>query len=337
MTQKKEFDRSICFTFYKEWAETVKEIEEEYGVEESYKFLMAIINYALYEEEPEKKGLIKLFFPTLKEKIDASQKNRARGFSREDKEMTAKIIEYKKANPNASYRQIAEALGCGKTKVGDVLKGMDFTDTDTNTFTNTNTTTTTNTSTDTDTDSPLLDTEESQKDNANASEGAKAPQTEDRKLEELSEEELKELQRLIELNDKDKYSYINLKKMFNLKKRVSYDMIKEIDAILADRKKELHKEEIRAEFANTSNENIATLAAFLRCNENEVVDNLCELNVDADYMCRWISEHGECTSTVADSDRYESYRQSQKLDSYFDVVKMMVKNNQLNNNDEMYF
>lgn len=140
MRNNNVFDRSVAFTFYKEWKEDADTIEEDFGAEGKAKFYDAIINYALFEVEPEMKAPIKYFWNTIKEKIDASQKNRSKGF-REDTVMTQKVIDYKKQNPEASVRDVAKAVGCSIGKVSNSLNSIPIsTSTTTNTTTNTNTT-----------------------------------------------------------------------------------------------------------------------------------------------------------------------------------------------------
>ena len=143
MRNNNVFDRSVAFTFYKEWKEDADTIEEDFGAEGKAKFYDAIINYALFEAEPEMKAPIKYFWNTIKEKIDASQKNRSKGF-REDTGMTQKVIDYKQQNPEASVRDVAKAVGCS---IGKVSKSLNSTPISTSTTitTPTSTTTTTNT------------------------------------------------------------------------------------------------------------------------------------------------------------------------------------------------
>ena len=144
MKNEKNFDRSIAFTFYAEWHEMAKEIEEDYGKEVVADFYNAIIEYALFEVEPEKKAPLKYFWAQLKEKIDASQAHRAKGFG-ENVELNEKILQYEQENPEATYRMIAEAVGCSVGKISKVLgRGSNSTTaTSTNTITPTTTTTTT--------------------------------------------------------------------------------------------------------------------------------------------------------------------------------------------------
>lgn len=141
MRNNNVFDRSVAFTFYKEWKEDADTIEEDFGAEGKAKFYDAIINYALFEVEPEMKAPIKYFWNTIKEKIDASQKNRSKGF-REDTDMTQKVIDYKQQNPEASVRDVAKAVGCS---IGKVSKSLNSTPISTSTTITTPTYTTTNT------------------------------------------------------------------------------------------------------------------------------------------------------------------------------------------------
>ena len=141
MRNNNVFDRSVAFTFYKEWKEDADTIEEDFGAEGKAKFYDAIINYALFEVEPEMKAPIKYFWNTIKEKIDASQKNRSKGF-REDTGMTQKVIDYKQQNPEASVRDVAKAVGCS---IGKVSKSLNSTPISTSTTITTPTSTTTNT------------------------------------------------------------------------------------------------------------------------------------------------------------------------------------------------
>lgn len=143
MSINKEFDRSIAFTFYKEWKEDADMIEEDYGYEGKAKFYDAIIDYALYEIEPEMRPPVKYFWNTIKEKIDASQEHRSRGFSKADTETADKIISYKNDHPEASQREIADAVGCSLGKVNKTLKSEVSTNNINTSITNTIATTST--------------------------------------------------------------------------------------------------------------------------------------------------------------------------------------------------
>ena len=103
---------------------------------------MALANYALYEIEPQRKqGPLKYLWPQTKEKIDASQEHRARGFSKEDTELTDRIRKYKEEHPDESQDKIAQAIGCSKGKVNSALRTTESLRNNTDTSTNTNTST----------------------------------------------------------------------------------------------------------------------------------------------------------------------------------------------------
>lgn len=213
MSKEKVFDRSVAFTFYKEWKQDADTIEEDFGAEVKAAYYDAIINYALFEIEPEMKAPIKYFWNSIKEKIDASQKNRSKGF-REDTEMTQKIINYKASNPTASQRNIAEAVNCSVGKVNKVLK------------TNTNTNTTTNTSTSTTTTM-----------NVNVNTHAQ-DEEEKREIEDLQEKELQSIKQ----DYKGHMSYNDMKQKYNLK-AITREQLENIDALLLAKQQERQKAE----------------------------------------------------------------------------------------------
>ena len=209
MSKEKVFDRSVAFTFYKEWKQDADTIEEDFGAEVKAAYYDAIINYALFEIEPEMKAPIKYFWNSIKEKIDASQKNRSKGF-REDTEMTQKIINYKASNPTASQRTIAEAVGCSAGKVNKVLN--------TNTTTNTSTSTTTTM-------------------NVNVNTHAQ-DEEEKREIEDLQEKELQSIKQ----DYKGHMSYNDIKQKYNLK-AITKKQLENIDALLLAKQQERQKAE----------------------------------------------------------------------------------------------
>ena len=212
MSKEKVFDRSVAFTFYKEWKQDADTIEEDFGVEVKAAYYDAIINYALFEIEPEMKAPIKYFWNSIKEKIDASQKNRSRGF-REDTEMTQKIINYKASNPTASQRTIAEAVGCSAGKVNKVL----------NTNTTTNTSTSTSTTMNVNVNTHAQDEEEKEI---------------KREIEDLQEKELESIKQ----DYKGHMSYNDIKQKYNLK-AITKEQLENIDALLLAKRQERQKAE----------------------------------------------------------------------------------------------
>lgn len=211
MSKENVFDRSVAFTFYKEWKQDADTIEEDFGAEVKAAYYDAIINYALFEIEPEMKAPIKYFWNSIKEKIDASQKNRSKGF-KEDTEMTQKIINYKASNPTASQRTIAEAVGCSAGKVNKVL----------------NTNTTTNTSTSTSTTTTM---------NVNVNTHAQ-DEEEKREIEDLQEKELQSIKQ----DYKGHMSYNDIKQKYNLK-AITKEQLENIDALLRAKQQERQKAE----------------------------------------------------------------------------------------------
>lgn len=123
----KEFNRAACFTFFESYLEQAKQIRAQMGDEQCADYLISLAEYALYKQEPTN-PISCMFIAGLKNAIDAGQEKRARGFAQENTEQTAAIKEYKRQHPDASYRQIAEAVGCSKSKVGKVLGAADNSD-----------------------------------------------------------------------------------------------------------------------------------------------------------------------------------------------------------------
>lgn len=124
MKQEKEFDRSICFTFYKDFHEQIMDVKRDFGIEQAFEVYEAIANYGLYGTEIEKGKLRTLTGNLTFSKIDGSQENRARWFNGENFEQTRLVAEYMRDHSKASQRTIAAATGVGKTKVGNVQKSI---------------------------------------------------------------------------------------------------------------------------------------------------------------------------------------------------------------------
>lgn len=121
---KKEFDRSMCFTFYNSYHEQIMDVKRDFGIEQAFEVYEAIVNYGLYGTEIEKGKLRTLIGNTTIEKIENSQENRSRWFNGENFEQTKLVAEYMRDHPKASQRTIASATGVGKTKVGKVQKNI---------------------------------------------------------------------------------------------------------------------------------------------------------------------------------------------------------------------
>lgn len=293
---QKVFDRSVAFTFYKEWKQDADTIEEDFGAEVKAAYYDAIINYALFEIEPEMKAPIKYFWNSIKEKIDASQGHRSRSF-REDTELTNKIIDYRAANPTASQRNIAEAIGCSTGKVNKVLN----TDTSTNTNTSTSTSTSTNTGVNV---------------NVNAHEEEKE---EKREIEDLSEKELQSIKQ----DYKGHMSYNDIKQKYNLK-AITKEQLENIDALLRAKQQERQKAErakndaLYAEHKSIIDYiggtsiaalnrcldyvglDITTFTAFADKHEEYSFDSYAEKNSDFGF-------HKDCSGNIVCNVQYQDY------------------------------
>ena len=121
-TTEKEFDRSVCFSFFEDYFQHVENVEKEFGIEVAYKVIMTIVKYGLYEEEPEDDRMKILVNKTILKSIDLSQKRRSRGFSGEDLEKTQKVMDYYRDHPDASQNEIVKATGISKGKVNKVIR-----------------------------------------------------------------------------------------------------------------------------------------------------------------------------------------------------------------------
>ena len=124
MKQEKEFDRSHCFTFYKDFHEQIMDVKRDFGLEQAFEVYEAIANYGLYGTEIKKGKLRTLVGNATITKVESSQENRAKWFKGENFEQTKLVAEYMRDHPKASQRTIAEATGVGKTKVGKVQKNI---------------------------------------------------------------------------------------------------------------------------------------------------------------------------------------------------------------------
>lgn len=124
MSDKKQFDRSKCFTFFESYYTTGQMIEEMKGKEIAYKYYKAIIEYALYEKPIEDKEIF-LYAggDTALRMIDSSQERRSRGFG-ENPEVTKAIIEFVRDNPGMSQDKISKEVHCSKGKVNKTLKNF---------------------------------------------------------------------------------------------------------------------------------------------------------------------------------------------------------------------
>lgn len=124
MASEKEFNRSVCFTFFEDYLQHVENVEKEFGVETAYEVLITIAKYGLYKELPKDNKMKILVNSTILKSLDLSQDRRAKGFKGEDTEKTQAVIDYYRDHPDASQNEIAEATGISKGKVNKVLQRL---------------------------------------------------------------------------------------------------------------------------------------------------------------------------------------------------------------------
>lgn len=137
-----EFKRNICFSFFEDYRLVAKEIENDFGKEPVADYYNAIIDYALYEKEPNLTGVIKYVWPTTKTTIDKSIERRAIGFGKSNEDKTNAILMYLEQHPDATQREIARETGISLGKVNSVLKNTRIdsnSNSCSNSITNTNT------------------------------------------------------------------------------------------------------------------------------------------------------------------------------------------------------
>lgn len=238
----KVFERNVCFTFFEDYRLTAKELEDDFGKEIVADYYNAIIDYALYEQEPELKGTIKYVWHTTKTTIDKSVERRSNAFGKADVETTKKILQYKENHPEATQRKIAEAVGCSPGKVNKVLK-----DYSSNTYSNSNTDTnsSSNTCNEREREHVSLSSDEGKPslDVANAPDDAThLSEREDRKkrtLKDLTKEELNGLLDDFRAGKDEGFTYPVLQQKYNLTNgQLDKKLPDTINSIFKDREKE---------------------------------------------------------------------------------------------------
>ena len=155
MENEKEFDRSICMSYFNDHRQLVKRIERMHGMEMAYKIQNVIIDYGLDGIMPTDDNILQYIPEPIFNQIDNNQKRRSKGFKGEDLELSRSIILLHRDRPELSQNQIVEMLNTSKGKVNKTLQKYkngeyegiidldgDITITSTNTITNTITSTT---------------------------------------------------------------------------------------------------------------------------------------------------------------------------------------------------
>lgn len=127
---RKDFDSTICFTFYGSWIEAITSLETDADrCSPAYMLFKAIANYSMYDEEPSidddnsNSSIIKVVWPILEKEIDNSVNRRKRGFVvREPTKMQQAVLDLHRERPELSYRQIGNIIGTSKSAVDRLIR-----------------------------------------------------------------------------------------------------------------------------------------------------------------------------------------------------------------------
>lgn len=120
---KAVFDRTVCFTCFGDYVDTLKMIAAQNGTEIAYAAFEILADYCLYGIEPDPEsnpwGLV---WPIVERRARNSMNNRRRGFGTPDTELAERVREYHADHPEATQQQTADAVGCHRNTVGKVLR-----------------------------------------------------------------------------------------------------------------------------------------------------------------------------------------------------------------------
>lgn len=118
------FDRSIGFTCFNPWVESIRQQYQTDPAKAALAFLV-LADYCLYGIEPDPiTNPWGMAWPSIKQGADSSIKNRSRRFGTEDIEKQEKIKDFHLENPAATQREIAEATSCSLGLVNKVVKRL---------------------------------------------------------------------------------------------------------------------------------------------------------------------------------------------------------------------
>lgn len=120
--QHEEFDRSRCFTFFKDYHEQIMLVKTEYGIDKAFEVYEAIVNYGLYGTEITDSKLKMMMGTSTITSIENSQSKRAKCFAGEDLELSRSIILLHRDRPELSQNQIVKILKTSKGKVNKTLQ-----------------------------------------------------------------------------------------------------------------------------------------------------------------------------------------------------------------------
>lgn len=118
----KEFDRSVCFTCFAPWVETVRLMAQD-SPETALRAFLTLADYCLYGAEPDPvENAWGAMWPIVEGEAKRSIANRRRGFGSENIEQTNAIKAYILDHPEATQREVANFVGCSLWKVNKVLR-----------------------------------------------------------------------------------------------------------------------------------------------------------------------------------------------------------------------
>lgn len=116
------FDRTVCFTCFGDYVDTLKAIADQSGAEIAYAAFEILADYCLYGIEPDPEsnpwGLV---WPIVERRARNSMNNRRRGFGTPDTDLAERVRDYAAEHPEATQQQIAEAVDCHRHTVRKYL------------------------------------------------------------------------------------------------------------------------------------------------------------------------------------------------------------------------
>ena len=122
---KPPFDPAVCFTCFGPWVEAVLDMRERQGADVALDAFLTLAAYCLHDIEPDPASNPWGFaWPIIERQAQNSMNNRRRGFGAENNNHTQAIHEYFQDHPEATYKEIAEAVGCSVGKAYKVVKPM---------------------------------------------------------------------------------------------------------------------------------------------------------------------------------------------------------------------
>ena len=294
---RKEFKRNVCFTFFESYLEQGEQIRNIFGDEKCADYFIALIKYALYEEESTD-AIISAFISGLKNTIDANQAKREQAYNKEDVVLTSKILEHKTNNPDATQREIADAVGCSVGKVNKVIKNSNNVNSNANINSNSNNNT--------------------MNVNANTFSFCEEKDEEKRELDELTDEELSSLLQ----EYKKKTPYTELYKKYKLTDNLlDKSLIKRIEKIKQIRKTQAEK----IKYAKDLDIDLATFSML-----EDVFDTFNEgvrasIDLIKEYSKKDEIDINQIVLFFKDNPEYIRKNQSEKDTYYNDVTQIMIR------------